>query len=245
MVRPFFKRMVSPGHNEAANSTPHKNRMRMSADFISNSGRSIVTKVLPLGALILLVLAPVVARAQEPAPASAAAFYRQLSSPQLDPDRVFRVRDISVRVHEIEITFTDGVIAFTKPVNGEVTGAYFQGEGEALVRPPDLVERESLALFTGNAILEEKFTAGFFRFRGGEMADLAARLRVPVAAADFLAKGTGVAQSLGAMDALALLDDTLNRPGPGRAAGYFHARVQGAHLGNFDINFDADLPEQI
>ncbi|MFL6299922.1 MAG: M1 family aminopeptidase [Terriglobales bacterium] len=216
----------------------------MSADFISNSGRSIVTKVLPLGALILLVLAPVVARAQEPAPASAAAFYRQLSSPQLDPDRVFRVRDISVRVHEIEITFTDGVIAFTKPVNGEVTGAYFQGEGEALVRPPDLVERESLALFTGNAILEEKFTAGFFRFRGGEMADLAARLRVPVAAADFLARGQGVMQSLGAMDALALLDDALNRPQI-KETGYFHGRVQGAHLGNFDINFDADQPEQI
>jgi hypothetical protein len=204
-----------------------------------------VTKVLPLGALILLLLAACAGRAQDAKPPSGVALYHELSSVQLDPDRVFRVRDISVELHEVHITFTDGVIAFTKPVNGEITGAYFQGEGDALVRPPDLVERESLALFTGNAILEEKFTAAFFRFRGGEMAALADRLRVPVAATEVFAKGEEVAHSLGDMDALALLDDALNRPGASKAAGYFHARVQGAHLGNFDINFDADVPEQI
>ena len=103
-----------------------------------------MTKVLPLGALILLLLAPVTAGAD----GLATTLYRELSTVQLDPDRVFRVRDISVEVHEIHLTFTDGVIAFAKPVNGEVTAAYFQGEGDALVRPPDLVERESLALFT-------------------------------------------------------------------------------------------------
>ena len=204
-----------------------------------------MTKVLPLGALLLLLLAPVTAGADGLAPTLATTLYRELSTVQLDPDRVFRVRDISVEVHEIHLTFTDGVIAFAKPVNGEVTAAYFQGEGDALVRPPDLVERESLALFTGNAILEEKFTAAFFRFRGGEMAGLAERLRVPVAATEVLARGEGVVQSLGAMDALALLDDALNRPQQTKQTGYFHARVQGAHFGNFDINFDADVPEQI
>jgi hypothetical protein len=39
--------MVSPGHKEAASRIPHKIGTRMTADFISNSGRSIVTKVLP------------------------------------------------------------------------------------------------------------------------------------------------------------------------------------------------------
>jgi len=204
-----------------------------------------VTKVLPRAALILLVLAAMAARAEDAAPVSATNLYRQLSSVRLDPDRVFRVRDLSIEIHEIHLTFTDGVIAFTNSVNGEVTGAYFQGEGEALVRPPDLVERESLALFTGNAILEEKFTAAFFRFRGGEMGAAADRLRVPVAATEVVAKGDGVMQSLASMDALALLDDALNRPGASQDTGYFHARVQGVHLGNFDINFDRDVPEQI
>jgi len=204
-----------------------------------------VTKVLPRGVLIMLLLVATAARAEDAAPASATNLYHQLSSVRLDPDRVFRVRDLSIEIHEIHITFTDGVIAFTNSVNGEVTGAYFQGEGEALVRPPDLVERESLALFTGNAILEEKFTAAFFRFRGGEMAAAADRLRVPVAATEVVAKGDGVMQSLASMDALALLDDALNRPGASQDTGYFHARVQGVHLGNFDINFDRDLPEQI
>src|SRR3954468_9750626 len=244
MERPFFRRIMSAGHNEAASRSPHKSGMRMRADFISNSGRSIVTKVLPLGALILLLLAAVLVGAQEVKAPSVTDLYRQLSFPQIDPDRVFRVRDISIEIHEVHIPFTDGVIAFTTPVNGEITGAYFEGEGEALVRPPDLVERESLALFTGNAILEEKFTAAFFRFRGGEMAAAADRLRVPVAATEVVAKGDGVMQSLASMDALGLLDDALNRP-QAKDAGYFHARVQGAHLGNFDINFDRDVPEQI
>src|SRR3954469_16396620 len=128
MVRPFFRRIISAGHKEAASRTPHSSGMRMRAEFISNSGRSIVTKVLPRVALILLLLAAV-AGAEDAAPASATTLYRQLSSVRLDPDRVFRVRDLSIEIHEIHITFTDGVIAFTNSVSGEITGAYFQGEG--------------------------------------------------------------------------------------------------------------------
>jgi hypothetical protein len=70
-------------------------------------------------------------------------------------------------------------------------------------------------------------------------------LRVPVAATEVVAKGDGVMQSLASMDALGLLDDAMNRPQQANDAGYFHARVQGVHLGNFDINFDRDVPEQI
>src|SRR6185369_13492232 len=134
MVRPFFRRIISAGHKDAASRTPHKSGMRMRAEFISNSGRSIVTKVLPRGVLIMLLLVATAARAEDAAPASATNLYHQLSSVRLDPDRVFRVRDLSIEIHEIHITFTAGVIAFTNSVNGEVTGAYFQGEGEALVR---------------------------------------------------------------------------------------------------------------
>src|SRR3954469_3785978 len=110
MVRPFFRRIISAGHKEAASRTPHKSGIRMRAEFISNSGRSIVTKVLPRVAVILLVLVAAGARAEDAAPASATTLYRQLSSVRLDPDRVFRVRDLSIEIHEIHITFTDGVI---------------------------------------------------------------------------------------------------------------------------------------
>ena len=172
------------------------------------------------------------------------ALYRQLAGVRLDPDRVFRVRDISIETHEIHLTFTDGLIAFTEPVNGVITGAYFEGEGEVLLFPPDRVERESLALFTGNAVLEEKFTAGFIRFRGGEMEALASRLKMAVAATEFLRRGDGITQSLASSDALALLNDMLNNAAPDGTS-FLHARLQGTHLGNFDVTFDPVQSEQI
>jgi len=49
-------------------------------------------------------------------------------------------------------------------VVGRVTGALFEGEGEVLVLPPDRAERSSLALFTGSAVLEERFRFGYIRF---------------------------------------------------------------------------------
>src|SRR3954447_15505147 len=98
MVRPFFRRIISAGHKEAASRIPHKSGMRMRPEFISNSGRSIVTKVLPRVALLLL-LAAVGAGGEDASPASPISLYRQLSSVRLDPDRVFRVRDLSIEIH--------------------------------------------------------------------------------------------------------------------------------------------------
>jgi hypothetical protein len=177
-------------------------------------------------------------------PGNAVSTYRALASVRLDPNRVFRVRDLSIETHEIHLTFNDGVIAFTQPVNGVITGAYFQGDAEVLVLPPDRVERESLALFTGNAVLEEKFTTGFFRFNGGEMAALPERLKMPVSATEFFSSGDLVTQSLAPADALALLNILFNQS-PQQESTFLHARLRGAHLGNFDVTFDPVQSEQI
>ena len=56
----------------------------------------------------------------------------------------------------------------TTPARGRITYAYFEGEGEALVVPHSLVERKSMGLFTGSAILEERFKTAYFAFCGGE-----------------------------------------------------------------------------
>ena len=37
--------------------------------------------------------------------------------------------------------------SLTQAVDGHITGAYFEGDGEVLVRPPDRMERASLGLF--------------------------------------------------------------------------------------------------
>ena len=63
--------------------------------------------------------------------------------------------------------------------SGRVTGAFFEGEGEILLSPPNQYERASMALFTGGAILEERFVTAYFRFNDDTFAELRPSL-VPV-----------------------------------------------------------------
>jgi hypothetical protein len=94
------------------------------------------------------------AQARQPGPAES--LYLQLSSVGLDPGRVFKVRGAALDRAAIHITLDDGSIAFTKDVLGKITGAFFEGEGEVLLAPANDVERRSMSLFTGMAILEER-----------------------------------------------------------------------------------------
>jgi len=79
------------------------------------------------------------AQARQTGPAES--LYLQLSSIDLDPSRVFRVREASLDRPSIHITLEDGTIAFTKDVLGRITGGFFAGEGELLLVPPNDVER--------------------------------------------------------------------------------------------------------
>src|SRR5215472_11466353 len=119
-------------------------------------------KTLPTFACALLLLCSQSAAAQtESTPLTSGPvlpLYRALRSVGLDPQRVFTIREA------VHLWLNDGTIAFTQAVDGRVTGAYFEGEGEVLVRPPDRMERASLGLFTGAGVLEEKFTSGYLRF---------------------------------------------------------------------------------
>ena len=87
----------------------------------------------------------------------------------------------------IHITLDDGAIAFTKDVLGKITGAFFEGDGEVLLAPATEVERKQMSLFTGMAILEERFSTAYFRFNDNTAADLQPGLRAPDDAADFIA----------------------------------------------------------
>ena len=136
-------------------------------------------KLLPL--ICLLMLSPAVALswsqdAPKPADGSAArisgttspqlnsaeSLYLQLRTVALDKSRVYRLRDVSIDRAAIHITLNSGTIAFTEDVAGRVTGAFFEGEGEILLSPPNQYERASMALFTGEAILEERFVTAIF-----------------------------------------------------------------------------------
>ena len=225
---------------------------------------------------LLLVFAAAMAMSQDPPkPISAPAIsppenishpkpaenlYMQLSSVGLDKLRVFRLRDVSIDRAAFHITLNDGLIAFTENVANHVTGAFFEGDGEILLAPPNKYERASMALFTGEAILEERFVTAYFRFNDDTFAEMRPSLEPVEHAEAFLSQWNETARSLAESDALRLLM-TFSRflPIDGQATGdtsplatlvndkdrFLHARLQGLRLGTFDIYFDADAPEQI
>ena len=102
--------------------------------------------------LVLLAFSGAFAAATTPPTASV--LYDQLRTVGLDTSRVYTIREASLDREDIHVTFTTGTIAFGQDVQGHVTAAFFEGDGEILVVPPNRTERTSMALFTGAAILE-------------------------------------------------------------------------------------------
>src|SRR5690349_17682276 len=86
-----------------------------------------------------------VAGAQAPQAHPGETLYSQLRSVGLDKSRVYKVRDATLDRSSLHISFEDGTIAFTEDVAGRVTGAFFFGDGEVLLVPPDQAERASVA----------------------------------------------------------------------------------------------------
>ena len=191
---------------------------------------------------------------------SAENLYLQLRTVGLSKSRVFRLRDVSIDRAAFHITLNDGTIAFTEDVAGRVTGAFFEGDGDILLPPPNQYERASMALFTGGAILEERFVTAYFRFNDDTFAELRPSLVASDEGEAFVTQWNDTAHSLAEGDALRLLM-TLSRflPVRGQAvesaatpAGsgdqqdqFLHVRLQGLNLGIFDLFFDSNAPEQI
>ncbi len=191
---------------------------------------------------------------------SAESVYLQLRTVGLDKSRVYRLRDVSIDRTAIHITLNDGTIAFTEDIVGRVTGAFFEGDGEILLSPPNQYERASMALFTGGAILEERFVTAYFRFNDDTFTELRPAL-VPVDYGQaFLSQWNETTRNLAEGDALRLFmtfskflpsasqtsEDTATAARPENNDDRFlHARLRGQRLGTFDVYFDADAPEQV
>ena len=142
---------------------------------------------------------------------------------------------------------------------GRITGAFFQGDGEVLLTPPNAVERRSMSLFTGMAILEEHFSTAYFRFNDDAAAELRPDLRAATNQQEFVDRWGTMARNLAQSDAMRLLV-TFSRMLPmngiatapesttflGRVPDRFlHARLQGTKLGVFDVLFDSLAAEQV
>lgn len=188
----------------------------------------------------------------------AESLYLQLGGVGLDVNRVYEVRGASLTRSSIQISLDDGTIAFTQDVMGRITGAFFEGEGEILLTPPNEVERRSMSFFTGMAILEERFATAYFRFNDDAFSELRPDLRETDNRQEFIQRWDTTAKNLADGDAMRLLT-TFSRwlppagvPAPvsaetalNPADRFLHARLQGTKLGVFDVLFDSTSAEQI
>src|SRR5215831_3446818 len=200
-----------------------------------------VTKVLILAA----ALGSACAAGQTAEPATGAvALYRELLNPSLDAKDVYQVRDVSILLEDLHISISDGTMAFTREVNGHVTGAVFEGVGEVLLVPPNRAERTSLALFTNSAVLEQRFQSAYFRFSGDQIAaELRAGFRGhPDDAEEFVARWQEPALLLARGDALPILQAMTAKEAASR---FLHLRMGGTTAGIVDVFFDSNSPEQI
>jgi hypothetical protein len=197
--------------------------------------------------------------AESPAEKPAEALYLQLGKVGLDPDRVYQVRGASLDRTSIHISLEDGTLAFTQDVMGHITGAFFEGEGEILLVPPNDVERRSMSLFTGMAILEERFATAYFRFNDDVLTELRPDLRAAEKKQEFADRWNSTALNLAQADSMRLLV-TFGRMLPIKGVApasentnllgqvpdrFLHARVQGTKLGVFDVFYDSLAPEQV
>jgi len=218
-----------------------------------------VTKVLDrrpiLGLAFCLLAAATFAQTPPPStncPSTATALYSRLRSVGLDEQRVYRVRGAAIDRPNLQLLFDAGTIAFTEDICGRITGAFFEGEGEILLRPPNKVERGSLALFTGMAILEEQFGSAYLRFNDDTAAILQPFLSPSQEGGNFLKQWNDMSRNLAESDALRLLIDfSLFLPQSGGAKPVpefprlMHAHLQGKKLGAFELYSDAAVIESL
>jgi hypothetical protein len=198
------------------------------------------------------------ALAENPPEKPAEALYLQLGQVRLDPARVYQVRGASLDRSAVHITLEDGTIGFTQDVMGRITGAFFEGDGEVLLTPPNEVERRSMSLFTGMAILEEHFATAYFRFNDDAASQLRPELRASDKPQEFVERWGETAKNLANADATRLLM-TFSRMLPVKgesnsSAGtnlipagdhFLHARLQGVRFGVFDVYYDSLAAEQV
>ena len=209
--------------------------------------RTVVSALLGLALLIPLA-------AQQPSTARQS--LDRLLATELDPQQCFRVRDLFLEREDVKFYFTDGLLIFAKPFDGrEVAALYLAAEqgdaGELLVIPPTPRERQSVALFTKEAVLDEQFRSALMLFTD----DTADALRTEIErnpANNQIDAGAGAAVAprwspvlkniLGGISLRMLADLLSGRP---IEEGVFAAAVNGGRLGRFDVVIDPHLNEQV
>ncbi len=164
-----------------------------------------------------------------------------LNALRLDPQNVYLISAKDrIEIHQPDVTlyFTDGKLAFFQPFEGRITGFVFSGVGHALALPRDPGEKQQLARFLGTPILDQQFFSGYFRFTDDTAQDLISQFQragvTPTADAALLSLWAGSLDRLNPNHSLRILFEKFYAS-PHR---FFHAGLDGASTGPFDILID-------
>jgi Peptidase family M1 domain len=172
-----------------------------------------------------------------------------------DRGQCYRVRDVTFVKEDIRLYLTEGHLIFSKPVAGRPIAALFSadgegGDGEIILLPPDRAERRSLSNFIHTPNLDDHFRMALFIFTGKEYAELQAAIsdnpsnkKMPEIGALMDEQYGSVLRNISASYQTRLTLDLLGRPE--RQTGLFAGIFQSPKLGNYDVVYDPDNPEQI
>ncbi len=172
----------------------------------------------------------------------------EIVATQLDPQQCYRVRDVFLEREDVKFYFTDGQLIFAKPLQGRTFAALFvatspMDQGELLVIPPTAGERQSVARFTSEPVLNEKFRTAMLFFTDDTAEQLRQALQASTSSKPDPQQGESLAprwnpvlKNLLENTAIRLLYDLIsNRP---QESGFFGAVMGGSPLGRFDIVVD-------
>ena len=185
---------------------------------------------------------------------SAAELAKSIREAGLDPDQCYRVRDVSFQKEDIRLYFTDGYLIFSKPVAGQRRGAVFTadvegGDGEVLLLPPFRGERQSLAMFTQSANLDEHFREALMIFTDASAQALVDRIgkegtgrKAPEIGVAMAERWGPVLENVQSGFQMRMVEDLL---APAEEGGMLFFALDGRKLGSFDMVYDPRSREQI
>lgn len=185
---------------------------------------------------------------------TAADVARALRESEFDRDECYRVRDLTLVKEDIRIYLSEGYLIFSRPVAGRPIAAVFSadmegGDGEVMLLPPDRAERKSLSTYIQTPNMDEHIRTVLLLFTGNEHEALTSQIarnvfikKMPDMGALLAERWNPVLRNLAESFQVRLTLDLLGGP---RRGDLLAALFSCTRLGNFDIVYDPDNPEQI
>jgi hypothetical protein len=201
-----------------------------------------------LGVALLILscfITPAVSSASEQSPHE---LYDAFNALRIDPAATYQIiaaNRIELRRGDVEIYLEEGKLAFYAPIDGRITGFVFSGRGHALAFPRDPAEKQQMARFLGEPVLDQQFLSAYVRFTDDAADDLLRQFHTanlsPQLDSAFASLSDPLLAQFNASQSLRLLEGRLSQnPKP-----YFYAALDGIEIGSFDFLFDLQRREQV